>query len=62
MEEISDGLVMLTLSFREEHLELGKDFFVWSYPTHSGKAVFMVDGVVKRTVGEAASRSHEDVR
>ena len=46
---------MSTLSFHEEDLELGKDFFVWPHPTDSGKALFMVDGVAERATSEVIS-------
>ena len=52
---------MLTLSFREEDLELGEDFFIWPYLMDSGKALFVVDGVAEQTMGEAVSQSHEGV-
>ena len=58
---ISNGPTMLTLSFREEDLELGEDFFIWPYLMDSGKALFVVDGVAEQTMGEAVSQSHEGV-
>ena len=51
----------MTLSFREEDSELGEDFFVWPRPTDPRKALFVVDGVVERAIGEAASQSCEGV-
>ena len=55
MEVISIGQAMLTISFHEDDLELGKDFFIWPHPTYSSKALFVVDGVAKRTMREAIS-------
>jgi hypothetical protein len=46
----SDGLAMVTLSFHEEDLELGKDFFILPHPSNSGEALFMVDGLAKRAM------------
>jgi hypothetical protein len=46
---------MLALSFREEDLELGEDFFIWLHPTDPGKALFMVDDASERATGGAAS-------
>lgn len=34
---------MAALSFREDDLELGKDFFMWPHPTYSSEALFVVD-------------------
>ena len=62
MEVISVEPSMSTFSFRKEDLELGEDFFVWPHPMDSDKALFVVDGVAKRTVREAVSQSHEGVR
>ena len=62
MEVIFDGPSLSTLSFHEEDLELGEDFFVWSHPMDPRKALFMVDDASKRAMGEATSQSHEGVR
>lgn len=51
----SDRSTMVTLSFHEEDLELGKDFFILSHPSNSSEALFMVDGLAKRAEREATS-------
>jgi hypothetical protein len=43
-------------------LELDEGFFVWLHPTELDRALFMVDDVAKRAMGEATTQSHEGVR
>jgi hypothetical protein len=53
---------MSALPLGEEGLELDEGFFVWLHPIELDRALFMVDDVAERAMGEAASRSHEGVR
>jgi hypothetical protein len=46
---------MSALSFYEEDLELGEDFFIWLHPTNPRKALFVVDDASERAMGGAAS-------
>jgi hypothetical protein len=53
---------MSALPLGEGGLELDKGFFVWLHPTELGRALFAVDDVVERAMGEATSWSCEGLR
>ena len=61
MEVIFNGPAMSTLSFHEEDLELGEDFFIWPRPMDPRKPLFMVDDASEQATWEAASQNHEGV-
>jgi hypothetical protein len=55
VEVISDGPSVSALPLSKEGLELDKGFFVWLHPIELDRALFAVDDVAKRALGEAAS-------